>query len=209
MEESLRSHDAEFWLSKEGGLEHRRLLEERFEHFRANASRKKTFKGSSFDLVVLSDFPNPGMTFHSTYGMSDFILWKADKSGIRQELSWTTISDGPLEYVENVLLNLGMMTLENGKPLDAGITLPQYPLSTHLPSELTVTTMLTRVQLWLDETEFVIEEYFPTFLVEIAGLTDSEVALLSKNEDEFYRRCEAEEIDFLDLKRESLRHGAI
>ena len=209
MEESLKTNEAEFWLSREGALEHRRILEQRFEGFRARASRKKTFKGSSFDLITLSDFPNPGMTFHSTYGMSDFILWKPDKSGIRQELSWTTISDEPLEYVENVLLNLGMMILDDEKPLDAGIMLPQYPLSTHFPPELTVTTMLTRVELWLDESEFVIEEYFPTFLVEIVGLTESDVALLSKSEDEFYRRCEVGEIDFLDLKRASVGHGAI
>ena len=148
------------------------------------------------------------MTFHSTFGMSQFIL-SDDDEGVREELSWTTLSDEPLEYVENVLLNLGHIALDNREPFFAGRLLTQYPLSTHFPSKMTVHTMLTRVGLWLKEDEHLIENHFPAFILELVGLTDSEVALFAHDEDEFYRRCEAGAIDFLNLGRPEMETSAI
>ncbi len=199
---------ADYWRSDRGADEYRQMLDTRYEQFRARASRKKTWKGSSFDLIALSDFPNPGMTFHSTFGMSEFVLSSED-DGIRQELAWTTLGSEPLEYVENVLLNLGMITLDNKAPLLGGETLTQYPLATHLPPEMTVSTILTHAGLWLDESEYLIEGHFPAFILELVGLTDSEVALFKDDQDEFYRRCEAGVIDVLNLQRPQLEPSAI
>jgi len=189
------------WCSPEGQREHRRRLDARYATFRERAKSRKTWKGSSFDLVTLVDFPNPALVFHSTFGASDFILEKEPRTGIRQEFSWTTRADASSEAIENVILNLGMMVLDSGAAVPAGILLPQFPLSTHFPKECTVTTMLTRVGLWLSEEEFLIEEYFPAFIVEIVALTDKEVAAFNTNQDAFYETCARGEIDFLDLKR--------
>lgn len=113
----------------------------------------------------------------------------------------TTSSSDALEWVENVLLNLGQIMLEDRVALEAGILLEQYPLSTHIPKELTVSTMLSRVGLWLDEEDFLIESYFPTFIVELVPITDKEVRLIKENEDRFFMACESGEIDFMNLCR--------
>jgi hypothetical protein len=190
-----------YWRSPEGERHHRRLLDSRYESFRERAKSKKTWKGSSFDLIALTGFPNPDLVFHSTFGASDFILQKESDTGIRQEFSWTTRGDAPDEAIENVLLNLGMIVLDGRVAIGAGVLLPQYPLFTHLPKECTVTTMLTRVGLWLDKSDFIVEEYFPTFIVEIVALTDRDVTAFTSDEDAFYDSCAKGEIDFLDLKR--------
>jgi len=193
--------EGDFWRTDEGLDAYEALLQRRLAHFESEASRRKTFKGSAFDVMTFSDFPGKGLQLHCTAGLSHYILEKEDGQGVREELVWTARADHELDYIENVLLNLGTIVLNGRRALPGGVLLDNLPLSVHLPSEVTVTTLLTRVGFWLQEEEFLIKSTYSTYFVETVPLTRSEVEIYRVDPSRFANMCEAGTIDVLNLRR--------
>jgi hypothetical protein len=191
----------QYWRSDEGHDEYARLLEAHVSAFTKRATSVSTFVGQYFDVKVYSDFPNEGMYFHVTSNLSGYILDKGDGTGIRQEIAWTTTEKSSTEYVRNVLLILGYLMLKSHSALEAGVVLSHGELAAELPNDVTARNFLTRLQLWLEKPEYLIESYFPTFFIELVPITDDEKSLVETNEQEFYERCADGRIDFMNLAR--------
>jgi hypothetical protein len=192
-----------FWRSAKGAASYLPQLEKHFAELKDKSEYSETLEFTSFDVVVLDGLTGADLVTFITKGLSAFILenFNEGERDVRLELAWTVLRPVKLAPYAELLNSIGHLLLSRGIAVYEREILQSVICASSFLKPMTVEHMLVLLDHRLLPEESKIQSYFKCYIVELVPITEAELALCKKNIQEFLRRCEANEIDVLNLCR--------